>query len=100
MPDHSNTRVGWHIVGARRSRTSYEQWFRYLSKAIGNGPYALSPSESKALLESGELTTFQKVTLEHAMIKGTPTNRYVDSLNQRAKTTMVDEMLRRYGRIR
>ena len=90
MSDYANTKLGFYIEGARRSRTNSAQWFRYLRKAIGDDPYALSVPDMEGILNSGALTMYQTVTFKRVMEVGTPTHMYVDGLNQRAKTPMID----------
>jgi len=72
---------------ARQSKCDAKLWSRYLSKVIfAEGSY-LTDDDINQLLESRELTTFQKVSLTEAFKEGTPTHDHVVSLTQPAKLT-------------
>jgi len=72
---------------ARQSRYDARLWSRYLSKVIFLEGGYLTDSSVNELMESPELTTFQKVSLAEAFKKGTPTHDYIVSLTQPAKMT-------------
>ena len=72
-----------------------EVWFRYLGKIINRNGCLLQNNILSDLLSSDKLSMFQKVTLKQASIPGTPTNIAVSSLEEKAKTPMIDEIRRR-----
>lgn len=82
------------INGAQDSRYNSRHWFLYLRKVITKEKIKLSEQDVTALLSSSELTMYQKVTLERAVIVGTSTYQRVISLDQKAKLRYV-ELLRR-----
>ncbi len=55
----------------------------------------LSPREIESLIDTGELTMFQVVTLKRAMQPGTITNRRIANLDQKTTTPMVRELMRK-----
>ena len=87
-----NSRAGYIIEGARRSRYHADHWFRYLRKVVSEQGALLSQDELKLIIASGELTMLQVITLKRALQPGTPTNRKVIALNQRTTTPMVAEL--------
>ncbi len=97
--NYQNTRVGFLINGAKQSRYNSKQWFRYLRKYIKDDSVLLSPEEINAIIESGELTMYQTVTLRQAMTPGTPTYSKVSGLNKKTTTPMVKELMRRKQRV-
>ena len=74
-----------------------KQWFRYVSKIVHDGKSMLSNNEVDEIIESGELTTYQIVTLKHAITPGTATNEYVKKMNRMASTPMVDAIKNKHG---
>ena len=96
MSESMNARIGYYLEGARRSRYHADQWFRYLRKAVTEDGTKLSPEEIAAILGSGELSMFQTVSFQRAMVAGTPTHQHVIGLNQRTETPMVREIRRRH----
>jgi len=92
-----NTRASYMIEGARRSRYNAQHWFRYLRKYADEEKALLSQKEITAIINSGELTMYQIITLKRAMQPGTITNKRAVSLNKRTTTPMVDELLRRHS---
>lgn len=97
METYANTRIGYFIEVARQSRYHAEQWFRYLRKAFSNDGTLLSPADVTAIIDSGELTMFQIITLKRAMQPGTETNEYILSLNKEAALPMIQAVLRKHG---
>ena len=78
--------------GAIDSKGNASHWFRYLRKIIKEDEVLLSPDDTKSLLNSDKLSLFQKVTLERAVIKGSPTFNYVVSLNKPAKRKYLSQL--------
>lgn len=83
------------ISGARDSRYNSRHWFLYLRKVITKEKIKLSKEDIIDLLSSPELTMYQKVTLERAVIVGTPTHQRIISLNEKAKLRYVELLKRR-----
>ena len=90
-----NSRVAFMIEGAKRSKYNSKHWFRYLRKGIKDGSVLLTEEEINAIVNSGELTMYQIVTLKQAMTPGTPVFHKVASLNKKSNTPMVDAILRK-----
>ena len=86
------------INAAIDSRYNSRQWFLYLRKVITKDKIKLSEQVITDLLSSSELTMYQKVTLERAVIIGTPTYQRVISLNQKAKLRHIELLKRRIER--
>ena len=82
---------------AADSTYNADQWFRYLRKIVKPEGCLLSKEEVQELLDSSVLTMYQKVTLKRAVYSGTPTNKKVISLNQEAKTPMLNYLRRKYN---
>lgn len=95
-----NTRAGFIVTGAKNSRYNTKHWLRYLSKVISEEKSMLSDKEIAEIIDSGELTMYQIVTLRHAMTPGTATNEFVNKMNRRASTPMVDAIKKKYGNIK
>lgn len=91
-----NSKVSYMIEGARQSRFNAAHWFRYLRKCVDGDAVLLNSDDVDLLINSGELTMYQIITLKRAMQPGTITNQKVNSLNQRSTTPMVKELLRRF----
>lgn len=85
------------INAAKESRHSARHWFRYLRKVIFEDYTYLTDEDVKSLLNSTELTAFQKVSLEFAVRQGTPTHEHVVSLNKRANVDEVRNLLEDYS---
>ena len=96
---YNNTRVGYMLEGARRSRCHFDQWVRYLRKGITDEKILLSEEEITDILGSGALTMVQMITFKRAMEPGTITNKKIAALNQKSKTPMVEELLRRHRNV-
>lgn len=77
------------INAAKQSRHNARHWFRYLRKVIFEDCTYLTDEDVKNLLNSTELTAFQKVSLEFAVQQGSPTHEHVVSLT---KLTNVDDV--------
>lgn len=84
--------VSFFERGALQSRGNASHWFRYLRKIIKDGRIIIPPEDIKKLLESDNLTIFQKITLERTSIIGTPTYIYANSLNKPAKRFFSDSL--------
>lgn len=82
------------IKAAKDSKYNARQWFLYLRKVVTKEKIKLSQQDIIALLSSSELTMYQKITLERAVIIGTPTYKRIISLNEKAKLRHV-ELLKR-----
>lgn len=85
------------LNAAQQSRYSARQWFRYLRKVIFEDCTYLTDEDVKNLLNSTELTAFQKVSLEFAVQQGSPTHNHVVSLNKRANVDEVRKLLEDYS---
>lgn len=84
------------ILAAKDSKDSAELWFRYLRKMIFRDYIKLSKSDVTKLLNSNDLNAFQKLTLKYAVQKGTPTYEYVVSLNEKKKSTVLEDLMEKY----
>lgn len=84
------------INAAQQSRHNARHWFRYLRKVIFEDYIYLTDEDVKNLLNSTELTAFQKVSLEFAVQQGSPTHEHVVSLNKSAKIDEVRQLLEDY----
>ena len=80
------------LNAARESRYNARHWFRYLRKVIFEGYTYLTDEDIENLLNSTELTAFQKISLEFAVQQGSPTHEHVVSLNKPAN---VDDVRKR-----
>lgn len=77
--------MSWYefmLNAAKESRHNARHWFRYLRKVIFEDHTYLTDEDIENLLNSTELTAFQKVSLEFAVQQGTPTHEHVVSLNK------------------
>lgn len=82
---------------AKQSRHNARHWFRYLRKVIFEDCTYLTDEDVKNLLNSTELTAFQKVSLEFAVQQGSPTHEHVVSLNKPVKVDEVRKLLEDYS---
>lgn len=85
------------INAAKQSRHNARHWFRYLRKVIFEDCTYLTDEDVKNLLNSIELTAFQKVSLEFAVQQGSPTHEHVISLNKLANVDGVRKLLEDYS---
>ena len=85
------------INAAIRSKYNGAHWFRYLRKIIFENESKLTENDLSRLLQSSELSNFQKISLKYAMQKGTPTHEYVLSLNRPAKLTNIKALMEKYN---
>ena len=91
--------MSWYefmINAAKQSRHNARHWFRYLRKVIFEGYTYLTDEDIEKLLNSTELTAFQKVSLEFAVQQGSPTHEHVVSLNKSAKVDEVRKLMEQY----
>lgn len=91
--------MDWHEYMINASKLSHDDaslWFRYLRKVIFEDDSHLTNSDIEKLLDSEELTYFQKLSLRYAMREGTLTHDYVVSLNKSAKLSNISKMLAKY----
>lgn len=93
MPEQN---VQYYERAALESYHSLEQWFRYLRKIFTPDGRTIPQEDIDALLHSDKLSEFQQEMLRQANIDGSPTNKYVISLNQKARTPMYDEVRRKF----
>ena len=84
------------INASKQSRFNASHWFRYLRKVIFEDYSYLTDEDVEKLLNSNELTQFQKVSLKYAVQKHSPTHQYVISLNKPAKLTNVQKLMEKY----
>ncbi|WP_096818923.1 hypothetical protein [Lactococcus fujiensis] len=61
----------YYIQAAKKSKWNFELWLRYLNKAIQRDGILLTSQEIDCLLQSEDLTSFQKIFLELAVQEGT-----------------------------
>lgn len=85
------------INAAKQSRHNARHWFRYLRKVIFEDCTYLTDEDVKNLLNSTELTAFQKVSLEFAVQQVSPTHEHVISLNKLANVDGVRKLLEDYS---
>lgn len=88
--------MNWYdfmIDAAKESQHNARHWFRYLRKVIFENYIYLTDEDVKSLLNSTELTAFQKVSLEFAVQKDSPTHEHVVSLNKPANVDDVRKMM-------
>ena len=85
------------INAAEHSKYNGTHWFRYLRKVILDGSSKLTAHDITRLLQSEELTNFQKVSLKYAVQEGSPTHEYVLSLNRPARLTNITALMEKYG---
>ena len=100
MDERNPMKIQYLIHAAEQSRYNAKHWLRYLRKQIKGETVLLTPAEVESIIESGELTMYQTISLKRAMTPGTPTYHYVSALNQRAETPMIDQILRKYNHAR
>lgn len=86
------------INAAKQSRYNARHWFRYLRKVIFEDYTYLTVVDIEKLLNSTELTAFQKVSLKFAVQQGTPTHEYVVSLNKQANIDGVRKLMHQLER--
>ncbi|CTN17513.1 Uncharacterised protein [Streptococcus pneumoniae] len=67
-----------------------------LRKVIFEDYSYLTNQDVEKLLDSKELTRFQKISLKYAFQEHTPTHKYVISLNKPAKLTNVQKLMEKY----
>lgn len=85
------------INAAKESRYNARHWFRYLRKVIFEDHTYLTDEDVENLLNSNELTAFQKVSLEFAVQEGSPTHEHIVSLNKQAKVDEVRKLIKEYN---
>ncbi len=85
------------INAAKQSRHNARHWFRYLRKVIFEDYTYLTDDDLENLLNSTELTAFQKVSLEFAVQQGSPTHEYVVSLNKLSNVDVVRKLIKGYN---
>lgn len=85
------------IQASKQSQFNASHWFRYLRKVIFEDYSYLTNQDVEKLLDSEELTHFQKISLKHAFQEHTPTHKYVISLNKPAKLTNVQKLMEKYN---
>lgn len=85
------------INASKQSRFSANHWFRYLRKVIFEGHCYLTSEDVEKLINSEELTNFQKVSLKYAFKEHTPTHEYVTSLNKPAELVNVQKMMEKFS---
>lgn len=91
--------MSWYefmLRAARQSKYNARHWFRYLRKVIFDNYSYLTREDVQKLVSSNELTMFQKITLQCAVEKNSPTHEYVVSLNKTSQLPMVTELLKKY----
>lgn len=84
------------IQASKQSQFNASHWFRYLRKVIFEDYSYLTNQDVEKLLDSEELTHFQKISLKYAFQDHTPTHKYVISLNKPAKLTNVQKLMEKY----
>ena len=84
------------INASKQSRFNANHWFRYLRKVSFEDYSYLTDEDVEKLLNSNELTHFQKVSLKYAVQEHSPTHEYVISLNKPAKLTNVQKLMEKY----
>ena len=85
------------LNAAKESRYNARHWFRYLRKVIFEDHTYLTDEDVENLLNSNELTAFQKVSLEFAVQEGSPTHEHVVFLNKQAKVDEVRKLIKEYN---
>jgi len=88
-------KVAYMVAGAKKSRYHMAQWMRYLRKGISEDGTPLSQEDIRQIIDSGELTMLQIITLKRAMETGTITTKRVSALNRRTELPMLKELMRR-----
>ncbi|HGZ3645802.1 TPA: hypothetical protein ACOKT7_001638 [Streptococcus pneumoniae] len=84
------------IQASKQSQFNASHWFHYLRKVIFEDYSYLTNQDVEKLLDSKELTRFQKISLKYAFQEHTPTHKYVISLNKPAKLTNVQKLMEKY----
>lgn len=84
------------IQASKQSQFNASHWFRYLRKVIFEDYSYLTNQDVEKLLDSEELTHFQKISLKYTFQEHTPTHKYVISLNKPAKLTNVQKLMEKY----
>lgn len=84
------------INAAIRSKYNGVHWFRYLRKIIFENESKLTENDLSRLLQSSELSNFQKISLKYAMQKGTPTHEHILSLNRPATMKNIKALMEKY----
>ena len=92
-----DSRVRGLVAAARESRHNARHWLRYLRKELPGKRPALTPRQIRDVVDSGELTAYQQVSMKRALTDGTPTNRYVRQLDQPARAANLQAVLRKGG---
>ena len=95
IPQSESAKTRDLIRAAKDSRFHAAQWFRYLRKEFNGDALKITPLQLDYLLESDELTMFQKISLSRAAQQGTVTNQYVTALNRRATSSMLNQIRRK-----
>lgn len=89
-----------HLIRAAiDSRTDANLWYRYLRKEFSNGEISTSKKIIKEALSSDKLTYFQKISLKQALDSTSVTAQYINSLNQKAETIMLERIMRRRANV-
>ena len=89
-----------HLINAAiDSRTDVNLWFRYLRKEFSEGKMFTNKKIVNEALSSDNLTMFQKVCLKQALNSDSPTAKYINSLNQKSKSSMLNEIMRKHANV-
>lgn len=88
------TRVENLTVAAKHSHSCLRQWLRYLGKEFNSHAVRLTEEQVRTLLLSDDISMVQKAAFMMVMEDGTALNRYVTSLEQKARTPMVDILVK------
>ena len=95
IPSAKDSTVKYYEKAAEESKSHSDQWFRYLRKIIDKKGCTLTSEQYQLLLSSESLSLFQRATLKQASISGSVINSRIVRLNEKAKTGMVDEIMRK-----
>ena len=89
--------VDFLIYGAKESKTHLKQFLRYLRKFIYRSGNKINNEDIEELLKSKDLTIWQKVLLKRVLNTKSFTYKYVTSLNEPAKTPILDKIKEKHG---
>ncbi|WP_229771266.1 hypothetical protein [Anaerococcus porci] len=78
---------------AKETKYNAGHWYRYLRKFIKRDKILIDKSTEEKLLESSELTNFQKVSLKLALDETTKVHEYIINLNEKTKKKNFNKLM-------
>ena len=85
------------LRAAKETKYNAKHWYRYLAKLITKEKIYLTETEISTLMNSDELTNFQKATLRVGTIEGSPVYNKVIKMNSKASFKNLKTVMEELG---